>query len=67
MSVSTIEIDGIEWERHDYGDLVVLQRECDAGCDIGLLLAPVRYCPTCSGSGYIVQRESARVQGGDPQ
>ena len=43
----------ITWERFDYdGAPTIWQRECP-DCNRGLLLAPVRNCPRCNGSGYL--------------
>lgn len=46
-------------ERFDYGEgLIAYQRRCPAaGCEGGLLLSPVRFCPECGGSGYLVRWE----------
>lgn len=43
----------VEWERFDYehGE-TIWQRECP-DCDLGLLLAPVRFCSRCDGLGYL--------------
>lgn len=42
-----------KWERFDYEDgTTIWQRECP-DCEQGLLLAPVRFCPRCNGSGYL--------------
>lgn len=42
-----------EWERFDYENgETIWQRECP-DCDRGLLLAPVRFCQRCQGSGYL--------------
>ena len=42
-----------EWTRFDYdhGESI-WQRECP-DCDLGLLLAPVRFCPRCGGCGFL--------------
>jgi hypothetical protein len=40
-----------EW----YDDKIVFQRDCDGGCDRGLIFAPVRDCPKCGGSGYLMR------------
>lgn len=45
--------DGVVWEKFDYDDAVVYQRDCP-GCDHGLLLAPARLHARCGGSGYLV-------------
>lgn len=40
------------WEWHDGS--TVYQRKCDS-CEGGLLYAPARFCPRCSGSGYLLR------------
>lgn len=50
--------DGHLWQLWEYEDLgeIHLQRACDAeGCEKGLLLAPARFCPKCSGRGLLVR------------
>jgi len=42
-------------QKFDYGDRIAYQRPCDAGCDKGLLLTPVRFCGKCGGTGYLVR------------
>lgn len=42
-------------QRFEYGPGdVAYQRDCP-DCEKGLLYAPVRWCPHCGGSGYLVR------------
>lgn len=59
--VTTETHNGVEWTRfeHDYGDHgeVIWQRGCPAGCSKGLVMAPVRFCNRCGGSGLVSSLE----------
>jgi hypothetical protein len=59
--VGEVELDGYKWDRYEWTDnKLILQRTCDSpGCDQGLLLAPVRNCPACHGTGFIRRPDPA--------
>lgn len=44
-------------------DTVIFQRDCP-DCDKGLLLAPARFCPRCSGSGFLTRTEPIVISPG---
>jgi rRNA maturation endonuclease Nob1 len=68
--INAFQHQGVEWEHYYYGPGLngqAYQRTCPDGCDRGLLMAPVRACPRCGGSGLIVRRTDPRKDYGEKE